>query len=130
MVEDLWPKDISDLGEYPVDSPAAILKAQGELLSKHTNRAVHGKVRLWTYEEKIMINFEFVVPAMENYSYGLFRAEHGARLYPIKVTSGCLKPYLNERDDDDGAEPRKARTWDSANESPFAVTASAVHRSW
>jgi hypothetical protein len=80
--EDLWPPDIAD--EIPV-TPASILKAQASRIGEKTKNIIEGRVDTTSSGEGMVHSFRLVAPALDNYSYELFRITHSIRLYPVTV---------------------------------------------
>ena len=103
---DLWPPTISG---PEVVAPVTILREQAAMLGKKTNGLVLASVRTTTRDsltrdektglraltrpghdagngnEGFIHSFQLVVPALEDYTYTLFRIEHGIKLYPVKL---------------------------------------------
>jgi hypothetical protein len=103
---DLWPASISG---PEVIAPVTILREQAALLGKKTNGLVLASVRTTATDsptrdsktglrrltrpgqasdngsERFIHSFQLVVPALEDYTYTLFRVEHGIEFYPVKL---------------------------------------------
>jgi len=102
---DLWPPTISG---PEVVAPVTILREQAAMLGKKTNGLVLASVRTTTRDsltrdektglraltrpghdagngnEGFIHSFQLVVPALEDYTYTLFRVEHGIEFYPAE----------------------------------------------
>lgn len=83
-IEDLWP----DLGASAIVTPAAILKTQATALSQKTKGLLQGEVTTWANSGSIYHRFNLLVPALDNYRYGLLAVHHSPVLYPIVVDDG------------------------------------------
>jgi len=81
IAEDLWPSDIA--ADVPV-TPVNILKAQAARIGEKTKNIVEGAVRTSSSGDMIH-SFRLVAPALDNYSYELFRISHSVALYPVTV---------------------------------------------
>jgi hypothetical protein len=82
IAEDLWP---ADLAKQNVQTPVSILRAQAAHLGQKTSNLVEGRVDTLSREGRIYHRFLLVAPALDNYSYELFRISHEATMYPIVV---------------------------------------------
>jgi len=82
IAEDLWP---ADLAKEKVQTPVSILRAQAGHLGQKTSNLVEGRVDTLAREGRIYHRFLLVAPALDNYSYELFRISHEATMYPIIV---------------------------------------------
>ena len=80
---DLWP----DLEVESVRTPATILKEQAEALSRKTKNQLQGRVDTVINGNTFIHTFNIVAPLLHGYEYELFRVQHSAKLYPIKVPS-------------------------------------------
>jgi hypothetical protein len=84
-------------------SPAAILRAQAATWTQRTNGEVIAEVEpARASSDRIGHWFSFVVPALDNYRYRLFRVEHGIELYPLRIASGRAAEEVTEVGDEDG----------------------------
>jgi len=85
---DFW----GDIEPAQVRTPAAILREQAALLGTKTQNLVEARVETdidqW---HEFNHRFLLVVPALSNYSYQLFRVEHGVNLYPVRVDRESLR---------------------------------------
>jgi len=79
IAEDLWPSDIA------ADVPVNILKAQASRIGEKTKNIVEGAVRTSSDSGEMIHSFRLVAPALDNYSYELFRITHPVTLYPVFV---------------------------------------------
>ena len=70
---DLW----GDIAPSAVRTPASILREQASLLGAKTKNTIEGQVETWTSGSKLYHSFNLVVPALDNYSYELFKISHG-----------------------------------------------------
>jgi hypothetical protein len=78
---DLW----GDIAPSAVRTPASILREQASLLGAKTKNTIEGQVETWTSGSKFYHSFNLVVPALDNYSYELFKISHEVNLYPVHV---------------------------------------------
>jgi hypothetical protein len=78
---DLW----GDIAPSAVRTPASILREQGSLLGAKTNHLIEGQVETQISGRTFYHSFNLVVPALENYSYELFKIYHGVNIYPVQV---------------------------------------------
>jgi len=78
---DFW----GDIAPSAVRSPAAILRQQAALLGTKTKNLIEATVVTEAAFGEIRHRFLLVVPALDSYSYQLFRIEHGVNLYPVMV---------------------------------------------
>jgi hypothetical protein len=97
----LWPADIAVTETV---APVAILKEQASLLGEQTQNLVEARVR----QEPSRINygghefvysFELIAPALDRYTYELFRVSNGLGLYPLEIAfagSGYPRKVSNE----------------------------------
>jgi hypothetical protein len=82
QIEDLWP----DISPAAIVTPASILKTQATALSQKTNGLLQGEVRTSANQGALYHQFILVVPALENYRYGLLRIRHTlANVYPVYI---------------------------------------------
>lgn len=82
IAEDLWP---SDIAKEKVSTPISILRAQAARLGQKTGNLVEGRVDTLAREDRIYHRFRLLAPALDNYTYELFRVSHPATMYPIRV---------------------------------------------
>ena len=82
IADDLWP---SDIAKEKVQTPVSILRAQAARLGQKTSNLVEGRVDTLAREDMIYHRFNLVAPALDNYTYELFRISHPATMYPIRV---------------------------------------------
>lgn len=78
---DLW----GEIAPSAVRTPVSILREQASLLGKKTRHAIEGEVATHTLGSDFVHLFNLVVPALDNYSYELFRIVHGVSIYPVRV---------------------------------------------
>jgi hypothetical protein len=78
---DLW----GDITPSAVRTPASILREQASLLGAKTRHTIEGQVETQISVGTFYHSFNLVVPALENYSYELFKISHQLTLYPIYV---------------------------------------------
>jgi hypothetical protein len=95
ILEDLWP---CDLAQERLHTPASILKAQAAKLGQKTRNLVEGRVETLSREGRIYQSFILVAPALDNYSYNLFRISHPITMYPIRVEH---EPETEEQPDEE-----------------------------
>src|SRR5437016_3185820 len=94
---DLW----GDLQTEGIRTPVAILREHAALLAPRPRTSLRRKVQTHPQPGAIFIHtFNLVVPALDNYTYELFRVQHPMGLYPVYPATG---PRL------DNEETRK--TW-------------------
>lgn len=80
---DLWG---DDFGKVSVKAPVVILREQASLLGQRTKGVILGKVSASRTNsfEGLSYSFSLVVPALDNYTYGLFSISHSVtELYPV-----------------------------------------------
>jgi hypothetical protein len=82
IAEYLWP---SDIAKDKVQTPVSILRAQAAHLGQKTSNLVEGRVDTLAREDRIYHRSKLVAPALDNYSYELFRISQPATMYPIQV---------------------------------------------
>ena len=107
---DLWPPELAD---NSLVAPVTIMRQQASALSKRTRNLVQGKVRSWTRDETfhslladdpvpdgdLIHSFQLVVPALDQYSYGLFEVRHGPRLYPLAASVEGKTAKIDSQDE-------------------------------
>lgn len=88
---DFW----GDLQLSPVITPVMILREQAALLGAKTHRQIEASVETRASDGIFYHSFNLVVPALDNYTYQLFRICHGIDLYPVLVETprGALKMH-------------------------------------
>ena len=72
-IPDLWPT--SEL-ESAVLTPIAILRTQATLLGQKTQGLLRGDVRVTNEKGKLLLNFDVVAPAVNNYRFTLLSVRH------------------------------------------------------
>jgi hypothetical protein len=82
IAEDLWP---SDIAKDKVQTPVSILRAQAAHLGQKTSNLVEARVDTLASDDRIYHRFKLVAPALDNYTYELFRISHLVTMYPIVV---------------------------------------------
>jgi len=82
QIPDLWPQDI---GQADLLAPVTILREQAALLGQKTNQLVTADVNTQTQGPFFLHLFYIVAPALDNYSYELFRVQHAITFYPMTV---------------------------------------------
>jgi hypothetical protein len=93
-LKDFW----GDIAPSAVRSPAAILREQAAFLGAKTRNLIEARVVTDAAFGEIRHRFLLVVPALDHYSYQLFRIEHDANLYPVTVESEPPVRLESERD--------------------------------
>jgi hypothetical protein len=78
---DFW----GDIAPATVRTPVAILREQASLLGTKTENLIEAAVETGISQGRFQHRFNLVVPALDNYTYQLFRIEHGIDLYPLRV---------------------------------------------
>ena len=78
---DFW----GDIAPATVRTPVAILREQASLLGTKTENLIEAAVETGISQGRFQYRFNLVVPALDNYTYQLFRIEHGIDLYPLRV---------------------------------------------
>jgi hypothetical protein len=78
---DLW----GEIAPSVVRTPASILREQASLLGTKTNHTIEGQVETQISGGTFHHSFNLVVPALDNYSYELFKIRHEVSLYPVYV---------------------------------------------
>ena len=91
---DFW----GDIVPTVVRTPAAILKEQAAFLGAKTKNLIEARVATEAAFGEIRHRFLLVVPALDHYSYQLFRIEHDVNLYPVTVESEPPVRLDSERD--------------------------------
>lgn len=88
------PRTIQDVIPTPFEppqqkAPIDVLRAVANLLGRQTNEKVLGTVRTVPIDDKLVHSFRARVPALDDYTFELFRVvqESPLRLYPVKVSS-------------------------------------------
>lgn len=76
---DFW----GDIAPELVRTPVAIMKEQAALLGKKTQHVVEARVSTTVDDSRFVHRFRLVVPALEEYTYELFRVSHGVDIYPV-----------------------------------------------
>jgi hypothetical protein len=76
---DLW----GEIAPSAVRTPASILREQASLLGSKTNHLIEGQVDTQVSGSRFNHSFNLVAPALENYSYELFRIWHEVNIYPV-----------------------------------------------
>ena len=81
-VPDFW----GEIAQTEVRTPVAILREQAAALGPKTKHLVEAQVVTRPHQSEISHSFDLVVPALEDYTYQLFRIRHDAvSLYPVWV---------------------------------------------
>ncbi|MDP2997749.1 MAG: hypothetical protein Q8N47_09690 [Bryobacterales bacterium] len=83
QIADLWGR----FEPAEVRTPLSILRQQAALLGDKTNHLVEARVNTYALGPNIYHAFNLVVPALEDYTYQLFRVSHGVELYPVSANS-------------------------------------------
>lgn len=83
---DFW----GDLAPAGVRTPLSILREQAALLGTKTKNLVEATVTTRTDDDLFVHYFNLIVPALDNYTYGLFAISHAIDLYPVRVRSRGL----------------------------------------
>jgi len=89
---DLW----GEIAPSAVRTPASVLREQASLLGTKTRHAIEGQVETQIAGNTFYHYFNLVVPALENYSYELFKISHEVSLYPVHV--GYPDPDANDEE--------------------------------
>lgn len=92
---DFW----GDLNLEEIRTPVSILRAQAALLGQKTQNLVEAEVNTFTSEGKFFHSFNLVAPALQDYTYRLFRVRHGIELYPITVLLPAPEKMLKSEDE-------------------------------
>src|SRR5881296_859505 len=92
---DLW----GEIQPPDVRTPVSILREQAALLGQKTKNLVEASVETTSSGGTFYHTFKLVAPALDNYTYQLFRIRHGIQLYPVYVEGPLYS-------DDDYAAPR------------------------
>lgn len=88
----LWPTQI----RASVQSPTAILRVQAAALMKQTNGLLDAEAtqKFNSKHELIIINFDIVVPLLNNYRHRIMRAAHAKELpYPVIVDADIFSGF-------------------------------------
>lgn len=83
QIADLW----GGFDPAEVRTPLSILRQQAALLGDKTKHLVEARVNTYSSGSDIYHAFNLVVPALGNYTYELFRVDHGIELYPVTLDS-------------------------------------------
>lgn len=90
---DFW----GEIAPAQVRTPVSILREQAALLGRKTNNTLEAKVSTTVSEASLFVhNFDLVVPALDGYTYRLFRLYHGADIYPVRTDDTPQKRLENE----------------------------------
>jgi hypothetical protein len=81
QIADLW----GGFQPAEVRSPLSILRQQASLLGDKTGHLVEARVDSRAQYKEFFHSFRLVVPALDDYTYELFRISHTIDLYPISV---------------------------------------------
>ena len=97
-IQDLW----LDIGATAIIPPASIVKTQAAALSQKSKGLLQGEVESWTRNAEVHHQLSIVVPALDNYRYGLLKLHHLLAVYPVYIDESPLpKPVrVNEEFDD------------------------------
>jgi hypothetical protein len=92
-----------DPRDEALSPPAGILRAQAAAWTERTNGEVVAEVEpaRASSDDRIGYWFSFVAPALDNYRYRLFRVEHKADFYPLRIASSRASEDVAEVDDED-----------------------------
>jgi len=87
-IPDFW----GEIAPAEVRTPAAILREQAAALGPKTRNLIEAQVVTHASQSgDIVHNFNLVVPALDDYTYQLFRIRHAAAdLYPVTVADGVV----------------------------------------
>ncbi|SPE30838.1 hypothetical protein SBA3_1700005 [Candidatus Sulfopaludibacter sp. SbA3] len=81
---DFW----GDIAPAQVRTPVAIMKEQAALLGKKTQNVVEGRVASAVHAQQFVHRFHLVVPALDGYTYELFRVAQEIDIYPLITDEG------------------------------------------
>jgi hypothetical protein len=88
MPKSLWPDTIGTVEEVP---PVAILKQQAALLGEKTKNIVIAEVDSKAGYNNFYDVFYLVAPALDNYSFELFKVSRSIEnFYPVTISSDTL----------------------------------------
>src|SRR5438067_362556 len=80
---DYW----GEITKSEVRAPVTILREQAALLGTKTRYLVEAHVETVKYGTSFMHKFNLVVPALDGYTYELFKVSHGIEIYPVRVST-------------------------------------------
>jgi len=89
---DLW----GDIQAKAIRTPVSILREQATLLGPKTQNLIEAKVATTTELGTFFHSFNLVVPALDSYTYRLFRVSHQIELYPIRVHGDPIVDLADE----------------------------------
>ena len=79
--EDFW----GELGTATVRTPVSLMREQAALLGKKTSNLVEAHVKTDSEGGRLVHRFHLIVPALDGYTYRLFKVSHGMEIYPVMV---------------------------------------------
>lgn len=78
--KNLWP----DFPENETQSPKELMQEQADFLAEKTGNKVIAEINIGsTFQTKISLSFQIIVPNLGNYRYLLFFVVHDINLYPL-----------------------------------------------
>jgi hypothetical protein len=81
----LWPEDIAVTEAV---APVTVLKEQASLLGQQTQNLVEARVRPGKPDfgkYSFVYRFDLIAPALDGYTYSLFKISHDVGLYPLQI---------------------------------------------
>jgi hypothetical protein len=78
---DLW----GEIEATQMRTPLVILREQASLLGSKTKNLVEASVKTHASGDHFHHSFDLVVPALDRYTYSLFKIIHGPSIYPVNV---------------------------------------------
>ena len=117
----LWP-DIP--APTSIRTPMTILREQAAALSQKTETLVEGRVTTTHEGDTIVVDFDFVVPSLQYYSYRLLRVVYGAEPYPVRVAAHSIPPTVAM-----STGGRATGTLEALNEDTFVALLRDIFRS-
>ena len=82
-VKNLWGDLPSGEG---IRTPLTILREQASMLGEMTNNLLEAQILTNQVSSEDMLHtFQIVAPALDNYTFNLFRVQHGVHLYPLAI---------------------------------------------
>ena len=79
-----WPEDILALPERVEESPADLLHAAANDLNMRSGDLLHAVIEEGSWGEHLIFDFVLTSPALQGYSYRLFKLRHKLSPYPAE----------------------------------------------